>query len=243
MTDTGTPTYQTRLETVSIKNAGSLTLNMLKDRQQYSDPDGVTGRLGISPALWPLSGQLWPSAFYLATALAQRPVDPLERTLELGCGLALPSLISHRRGADITASDHHPLALHFLEDNLARNQLSPGLPFRYGHWGEQDGPVRPDTLPDFLRDRVLRKRYHLIIGSDLLYERCSASHLAAFIHRHAHTNAQAWIVDANRGHAGRFKRHMASHGFEVKAVEHLNRRPCLSGAAGYKGRLLKFRRH
>jgi len=47
--------------------------------------------------------------------------------LEVGCGLALASLVCHRRGIDVTASDCHPLASRFLLDNLRLNGL-PSLP-------------------------------------------------------------------------------------------------------------------
>ena len=51
-----------------------------------------------------------------------------KRILELGCGLGLSSLVLHRRKADITASDHHPLVEEFLTYNAARLR-DVGLPF------------------------------------------------------------------------------------------------------------------
>jgi tRNA1(Val) A37 N6-methylase TrmN6 len=40
-----------------------------------------------------------------------------QRVLEVGCGLALASLIVHRRSGDVTASDCHPLVPEFLRVN------------------------------------------------------------------------------------------------------------------------------
>ena len=60
--------------------------------------------MGISSAAWPLFGLLWPSGAHLAARLALRPVRSGERILEIGCGLALASLVGHRRGADVTAN-------------------------------------------------------------------------------------------------------------------------------------------
>jgi hypothetical protein len=44
-----------------------------------------------------------------------------KRILEVGAGLALASLVVHRRGGDITASDYHPLIPDFLKENLRLN--------------------------------------------------------------------------------------------------------------------------
>src|SRR3546814_7419476 len=81
------------------------------------------------------------------------------------CSSDLASLVGQRRGARITASDCHPLAETFLDENARLNQL-PLLKYRYGQWGV-DVIVDDQDLPD----DVLRGRYDLIIGSDLLYER------------------------------------------------------------------------
>ena len=43
---------------------------------------------------WPLFGLLWPSGAQLAARLGARPVTPGERILEIGCGLALASLVA-----------------------------------------------------------------------------------------------------------------------------------------------------
>src|SRR3546814_7201786 len=78
-------------------------------------------------------------------------------------------------------------------------------------WGV-DVIVDDQDLPD----DVLRGRYDLIIGSDLLYERDAPQSLAQFIDRHAVDDAEVWMVDPNRGHRPAFNRHMASHGFVLQ---------------------------
>ncbi len=104
------PGYQTKRERVAIAGVDDLVIRSLLDRQQFFDPLGEADRLGISSAAWPLFGLLWPSGAQLAARMALRPVCSTERILEIGCGLALASLVGHRRGADVTASDYHPLA-------------------------------------------------------------------------------------------------------------------------------------
>jgi len=133
--------YFTKREDITIRGTASLHIRSLRDRQQFHDPHGTALRLGISDAVWPLFGLLWPSGLKLAQIMAQQPLRAGQRILELGCGLALPSLVSHRMGADVTASDFHPLAGQFLEENSRLNSLSP-LKYRVGQWGAADAYAR-----------------------------------------------------------------------------------------------------
>src|SRR5690554_2624098 len=99
-------------------------LRALRDRIQYSDPDGEARRAGICSASWSLFGQLWPASRALAQAVKHIDIAN-RRIIELGCGLALPSLLLKSRGADVTASDHHPLSERFLDYNAVLNSLPP----------------------------------------------------------------------------------------------------------------------
>jgi predicted nicotinamide N-methyase len=225
--------YRTRQEQVAVCGAPELAIRALLDRQQFCDPHGVAERLGISAAAWPLFGQLWPSAVRLAERIAARPVRAGERILEIGCGLALPSLVGHRRGADMTASDCHPLARGFLRENLRLNALG-AMKYRHGSWASL--PTTADVPPA----PRLRGRFDLVIGSDLLYERDDRALLPAFIARFARTMAEVWIVDPDRGNRPAFNRQMAGHGFGVRE----QRLDCAASGstAAYKGRLLVYRR-
>ena len=159
-----------------------------------------------------------------------------ERILEIGCGLALASLVGHRRGADITASDCHPLAAAFLKENLRLNDLAP-MKYRHGDWAEPEAGSEGEgkaTLSTALG------RFDFIIGSDLLYERDDGGVLAAFIARHAEATAEVWIVDPDRGNRPAFNGHMAAAGFLLRQ-ERLDR--SASGEAeAYKGRILIYHR-
>lgn len=229
------PGYETKLEQITVRGVDPLTICSLLDRNQYADPLGAAERLGISSASWPLFGMLWPSGAQLAARMAARPVRAGERILEIGCGLALASLVGHRRGADMTASDCHPLAGDFLAENLRLNGLVP-MNYRHGHWSAS--PQQAQQAGD-VGMRLLSGRFDLIVGSDLLYERDEEGLLAQFIARHAAPGAEVWIVDPDRGNRAAFNRHMAACGFALHE-ERIDRATAAEVAA-YKGRLLTYK--
>jgi predicted nicotinamide N-methyase len=228
------PGYQTKQEHIAVRGVDDLVIRSLLDRQQFSDPLGDALEQGISSAAWPLFGLLWPSGAQLAARIALRPVTEGERILELGCGLALASLVGHRRGADVTASDCHPLAEGFLLENLRLNELGP-MKYRHGHWGGHAAPPARGEVP---ASEMLSGRFELIIGSDLLYERDDEGTLSGTIARHAAPGGEVWIVDPDRGNRAAFHKQMLAAGFSGRE-ERLDR-----AAAGfqlaYKGRLLVY---
>jgi predicted nicotinamide N-methyase len=223
--------YRTKQESIAIVGAADLEIRSLLDRQQFDDPLGEAARAGISSATWPLFGLLWPSSAHLAERMANRDLRPHERILEVGCGLALASLVGHRRGADITASDCHPLAGAFLAANLRLNGLPP-LKYRHGEWAVPADPTAQVDPGD------VEGRFDLLIGSDVLYDRDASVALAGFIDRHAAPVAEVWIVDPDRGNRPRFAALMAEAGFLLTQTR-LDRLADADGPA-YKGRLLIF---
>ncbi|KIQ21495.1 methyltransferase [Variovorax paradoxus] len=229
------PGYQIKLERIAIAGADDLLIRSLLDRQQYADPLGAAAAQGISSAAWPMFGLLWPSGAQLAARMAIHPVAIGARVLEIGCGLALASLVGHRRGNDMTASDCHPLTAGFLLENLRLNALPP-MKYRRGHWGMR--AVGPEGAEDSGSD--VHGAFDLIIGSDLLYERDAGGLLAAFIGRHASPAAEVWIVDPDRGNRPAFNRQMADEGFGM-CEERLDQRATV-GRLAYRGRLLTYRR-
>lgn len=227
--------YQVKHERIRIDGFADLHIRSLLDRQQFFDPTGEAALLGISPALWPLFGILWPSGQQLAAHMSLRALRQGERILEIGCGLALASLVSHRRGADVTASDCHPLAPGFLMENLRLNELPP-MPYRHGDWSLAEGQPIPRTEHERL---PVTGHFDLIMGSDVLYERDEFSTLPSFIERHASPQAEVLIVDPNRGNRSAFNRRMGLMGFELK--EHVLRSSLPDGTA-YRGKLLQYLR-
>ncbi len=222
--------YLTKQESIAVNGVPNLLVRSLLDKQQFYDPEDAALALGISSAFWSLFGLLWPSGSRLAERLALRPVSTHERILEIGCGLALSSLVGHRRGANITASDCHPLAGEFLRENLRLNKLSP-MNYQHGHWGQHS---------EQHQDPKVNSRFDLIIGSDILYERDEQGDLAHYINEHLEDHAEVWVVDPNRGNRAHFHRNMAAQGFSLR--EEVLDISATETEAAYKGRMLTYLR-
>lgn len=235
---TSLPGYLTKQERIAVTGVDDLLIRSLLDKNQFHDPLDEALNLGISSATWPLFGLLWPSGTHLAERLAKRPVSD-ERILEIGCGLALASLVGHRRGANVTASDGHPLSHEFLDHNTQLNGLSP-IPYRHGLWGT--AAAREDGLPVLTQahDAAVHGVFDLIMGSDILYERDDEGSLARFINAHAAPRAEVWIVDPNRGNRPAFHKHMAQAGFSLR--EEVLAQAAQAGLEAYKGRMLTYSR-
>lgn len=216
------PGYETHLLNVRV-GTQSFRLKSLRDRQQYVDRDGSAARLGICSASWPLFGVLWPASIALAEAMSVTDIDG-RRILEIGCGLALPSLVLKRRGADITASDHHPLAERFLRYNAALNGIPP-IDFVVLPWAAPP--------PDI-------GRFDVIIGSDVLYERGHAELLAELVGRLSEPRAEVWISCPGRGYLGRFSRALQAMGF--RGTQQRVDVASGEGRPKFRGRLLRYRR-
>jgi len=214
--------YEVKFQRVGVEGGADLQIRSLLDKQQFFDPLHLALEAGISSATWPLFGMVWPSAQKLAD-LMQTWVLKDKRILEVGCGLALASLVVHRREGNITASDCHPLTETFLKANLLLNHLPP-LHYETGNWGRVNKGLG---------------EFDLLIASDVLYERSHPAQLSGFIKEHAADGAEVLIVDPNRGNRSAFHRDMANMGF---SVTELIINEALEDLSPYRGRLLHYKR-
>jgi predicted nicotinamide N-methyase len=210
-----------RYQTIEFGHT-DIHVRTLRDRQQFADDDGVAERLGISSATWPLFGVIWASGELLAHLMHVHEVAG-KRVLEVGCGIALASLVLNERLADITATDYHPEVEQFLRENVRLNN-GRTIPFVRTGWGDDD-----QGLGEF----------DLVIGSDLLYERSHVPLLTGFIDRHAKARCEVILIDPGRGHHACFSKKMVSLGYEHRqsspeTVEHLSQ--------PFRGQILRYRR-
>jgi predicted nicotinamide N-methyase len=213
--------YHVKFESLCIGDT-SMQIRSLKDQLQFFDPDGSCERAGISSATWPLFGLVWPSSIVLAEVMNTHPIHGI-KILELGCGLGLASLIAAQRGADITASDYHPLADTFLKENCSLNQFQP-IKYERLDWSTLDSDIGT---------------FDLIIGSDLLYERNHPKMLSEFIHHHSKKTVKVIIVDPNRRQQSSFTQAMLKLGYSCTVEVVKNAR---SEAIHYKGKILSYSR-
>jgi predicted nicotinamide N-methyase len=133
----------------------------------------------------PYWAELWASGEALARAVAERDVEGLH-VVELGCGLALPSLAAALGGARVLATDWSPDAIALAQENALRNELE--LETAVVRWSD------PEPL-------VERAPWDLVLAADVLYERRNVDELLALLPK---LGREVLIADPGRPHAKTF---------------------------------------
>ncbi len=194
----------------------------LRDKQEFYDPAGVAEALGISSATWPLFGVIWPSSLVLAHYISDYQTKS-KRILEVGCGMALSSLLLNKRSDSITATDYHPEVEHFLKRNALLNKDAP-IAYEQVDWA-----ATHDELGVF----------DLIIGSDILYEDQHIALLVNFIENHAKPICEVILVDPGRGRKNKLSAEMIKLGYKA---DHIKPKHTDYLEKEFKGHILKFTR-
>ncbi len=135
--------------------------------------------------LAPFWSILWRSGVALARELDGMPLRGL-RVVELGCGLAVPSIAAARGGAEVLATDASAEALALAARNADANDVS--IETAQVEWAEPDELVR-------------RGPFDLVLATDVLYERASVALLLSLLPRLA---PEAWIAEPGRPAADAF---------------------------------------
>jgi predicted nicotinamide N-methyase len=157
-------------------------IRLLQPRESAELPDA--GAVEWAP-LAPYWSVLWRSGVALARELDVVALRGL-RVVELGCGLAVPSLVAARAGAAVLATDADPEALALVARNARANGVR--LETAAVDWAE------PDEL-------VARAPFDLVLAADVLYERAGVAQLLSLLPRLA---PEAWLADPGRPAAGAF---------------------------------------
>ena len=147
-----------------------------------------------------------------------------KRILEVGCGLAVSSLLLNKKFADITATDYHPEAEKFLQRNTLLNE-GKSIAFERVAWDDKN-----DSLGLF----------DLIIGSDLLYEDGHVQLLSNFIEKHSKPVCEVIMVDPARGRKNKLSSRMMEFGYS--SDHHKPSRTDGYLDQKFKGHILKFNR-
>jgi predicted nicotinamide N-methyase len=130
----------------------------------------------------PYWAELWPSAVALARAVSARGLRGL-RALELGCGLALPSVVAALGGAEVLATDWSPDALRAAALNAERNGARVAT--QLVSWADP-GPLLTGAPWD------------VVLGSDLLYERRNVEQLLELLPRLVDSGGEVLLADPGR---------------------------------------------
>ena len=133
----------------------------------------------------PYWAELWPSSLALARAVSARALRGA-RTLELGCGLGLPSIAAALAGGRVLATDWSPDAIAMARANAERNGA------------QVETLVCSCTEPGPL---VERAPWDLVLASDVLYEARNADALLELLPR---LGREVWLADPGRVPAARF---------------------------------------
>jgi predicted nicotinamide N-methyase len=133
----------------------------------------------------PYWAELWPSSLALAYAIGGRALRGA-RTLELGCGLGLPSIAAAIAGGRVLATDWSAEAIAMTETNAERNEVE--LETLVCSWTEAQ-PLLEQAPWD------------LILASDLLYEQRNVDVLLDLLPR---LGNEVLLADPGRVPAERF---------------------------------------
>jgi predicted nicotinamide N-methyase len=151
-------------------------LHLLQPQESAELPDEGGVEWGPIAPYWSV---LWRSGVALARELDGMALRGL-RVVELGCGLAAPSIAAARAGAAVLATDACAEALALVARNARMNDVR--LETATVEW------AKPDEL-------VRRGPFDMVLAADLLYEDASIAPLLSLLPRLA---PDAWLADPGR---------------------------------------------
>jgi predicted nicotinamide N-methyase len=138
----------------------------------------------------PYWARLWPSGVALAAALAAEPPAPGTRVLELGCGLALPSIVAARAGADVLATDGLTDAVVFAAHGMALNEVAADV-------AHADWTAHGEAL-------AARGPFALVLAADVLYTRANVEAALRLLPRLVAPGGTVRLADPGRAGARDF---------------------------------------
>jgi predicted nicotinamide N-methyase len=157
-------------------------LRLLQPQETAELPD--SGAVEWAPVA-PYWSVLWRSGVALARELDGLALGGL-RVVELGCGLAVPSIAAARAGADVLATDASAEALSLVARNAELNRVR--IETAVADWAGPDALVR-------------RAPFDFVLAAEVLYERASVGLLLSLMPQLA---PEVWLADPGRPAAGAF---------------------------------------
>lgn len=205
--------YQTETRALEVGGV-RLEIECLKSLDETIDAFFVeyqkTGREELFEELCPYFGTPWAAGLALADFAGEEAArwrappaggaapSAGSRALEIGCGLALPSLVLARAGISMECVDQHPDAAVFLARNAERNGI-PLPRFSCRSWQSLEG-----------------ERFELILGSDILYDRRQPETLLGFLDARLAPGGEAWLADPGRPYLDEFLSRARAGGWRLE---------------------------
>lgn len=150
----------------------------------------------------PFWASLWPAARGLAAFLWQDQALAGIQALELGAGTGLPGIAAALWGAEIVQTDFVPDALLFCQENAILNGAE----------------ATRQVLADW-RDFQVPGLYHMILGSDILYEKALHKHLVEIMDEKLTPDGHILIADPGRKTVIHFLQLAEAAGFDWDVEE------------------------
>lgn len=148
----------------------------------------------------PYFGAIWPASYALIE-LMRVLAGKVHHTLELGCGLGLPSLVAAKYGATVRLVDLHPDALPFIAKNYELNDLETPAFLQRSY-----ETLQPE---DFVG-------HDLIMASDVLYDRPHATLLASCLAANLGDTQVALVTDPGRAYLETFVEAVLQSGLRLE---------------------------
>ena len=150
----------------------------------------------------PYWAALWTSSVALAHDVSKRSLRG-KRTLELGCGLGLPSIAAARAGGRVLATDWSEDAVLATAENAARNGAE--VETLKCSWADP-GPI------------VERAPWPLVLASDVLYEQRNVDELLGLLPLLVDDRGLVLLADPGRVPSERFLREAVEQGWSVRSL-------------------------
>jgi predicted nicotinamide N-methyase len=132
----------------------------------------------------------WPSGRVLAEVVAAAPPRAGARVVEIGCGLALPSIAAARANADVLATDGSPEAVAFAAHSLALNEVEAEVAL-------VDWAAQGDTL-------AARGPWDVVLAADVLYLQANVELALRLLPRLVAPGGEIVLADPGRAGARDF---------------------------------------
>ena len=152
-----------------------------------ADWDALRHEEGAAGRPVPYWARPWPSGLALAAAVDAAAPAAGSRVLELGCGLAIPSIVAAVGGADVLATDGATDAVAFAAHSMALNDVE-------GDVAHADWTAHGDVLAE-------RGPFDLVLAADVLYTRANVEAALRLFPRLLAPGGEPWLADPGRTNA------------------------------------------